>query len=98
VKSGASGAMKSLHQFMFEKKLKTALRFDTNNLSRLEVKVKTTQGDPVQYTLLSAPVYRRANIRIIAAQASRLISKHWNGLRCGLLHFSKGWKKYLQGL
>ena len=57
VKSGASGAMKSLHQFMFEKKLKTALRFDTNNLSRLEVKVKTTQGDPVQYTLLSAPVY-----------------------------------------
>ncbi len=49
--------MKSLHQFMFEKKLKTALRFDTNNLSRLEVKVKTTQGDPVQYTLLSAPVY-----------------------------------------
>ena len=57
VKSGASGSMKSLHQFMFEKKLKTALRFDTNNLSRLEVKVKTTQGDSVQYTLLSAPVY-----------------------------------------
>ncbi len=57
VKSGTGGSMKSLHQFMSDKKLNTALRFDINNLSRTELKVKTTKGDPVQYTLLSSPVY-----------------------------------------
>ncbi len=57
VKSGASGTMKSLHQFMFDKNLKSALRFDANNLSHLEIEIKTTQGDPAQYTMLSAPVY-----------------------------------------
>ena len=57
VKAGSSGAMKSLHQFMFDKKLSLAVRLDTNPGSRQEVRVKTTQGDAVAYTLVSLPVY-----------------------------------------
>jgi hypothetical protein len=57
LKSGAAGSMKSLHQFMFEKKLDYAVRFDRNPPSQFDVSVKTTQGDSVQYRLRSLPVY-----------------------------------------
>ena len=57
VKSGSSGAMKSLHQFMFDKQLSLAVRLDTNQGSQQDVRVKTTQGDAVAYTLVSLPVY-----------------------------------------
>jgi len=57
VKSGSSGAMKSLHQFMFDKKLSLAVRLDTNPGSRQDLRVKTTQGDAVAYTLVSLPIY-----------------------------------------
>ncbi len=57
VKSGTAGSMKSLHQFMFDKHLETAVRFDMNNFSTMELDVKTTQGDQVQYTLHSIPIY-----------------------------------------
>ncbi len=57
VKAGSSGAMKSLHQFMYDKQLHTAVRLDTNLFSRQEMRVKTTQGDAVAYTLLSVPIY-----------------------------------------
>lgn len=57
VKSGSGGSMKSLHQFMFDKKLDTAVRFDMNNFSRMELNISTTRGDPVNYSLLSIPIY-----------------------------------------
>lgn len=57
VKSGSAGAMKSLHQFMFDKQLDLAVRLDTNNFSHLKQHLKTTQGDEVEYTLNSIPVY-----------------------------------------
>lgn len=57
LKSGAAGSMKSLHQFMYDKKLDYALRFDHNPPSVFDVSVKTTQGDPVQYRLKSLPYY-----------------------------------------
>ncbi len=57
VKSGTAGSMKSLHQFMFDKQLATAVRLDMNNFSTMPVNIKTTQGDPVQYTLHSIPIY-----------------------------------------
>jgi uncharacterized protein len=57
LKAGASGAMKSLHQFMHEKRLELAVRFDTNPPSATVVDVRTTQGDPVRYRLLSLPAY-----------------------------------------
>jgi hypothetical protein len=49
--------MKSLHQFMHDKKLRLAARFDTNAPSLSEIDVRTTQGDAVRYHLLSLPAY-----------------------------------------
>ncbi len=57
IKAGAKGAMKSLHQFMFDKKLPLAVRCDTNPISTGQMHVKTTLGDEVSYTLLSVPLY-----------------------------------------
>lgn len=57
LKSGASGAMKSLHQFMFDKKLRFAIRVDENPPSLATINVATTQGDSVRYRLLSLPIY-----------------------------------------
>ena len=49
--------MKSLHQFMFDKKLGFALRIDDNPPSLATLKVATTQGDQVRYRLLGLPLY-----------------------------------------
>ena len=57
LKAGASGSMKSLHQFMFDKRLRRALRLDENPPSRAKLAVKTTQGDAVKYELVGLPIY-----------------------------------------
>ena len=57
VKSGAAGAMKSLHQFMHDKKLPLALRLDRNPPSLQAMQVGTTLGHKVEYSLLNLPHY-----------------------------------------
>ena len=57
LKAGAAGAMKSLHQFMFDKKLGFAIRIDENPPSLMKIDVTTTQGDQVRYQLLGLPIY-----------------------------------------
>ena len=57
VKSGASGSMKSLHQFMADKHLDFAVRCNTNQPALENLSVKTTLGQPVLYRLLSIPLY-----------------------------------------
>jgi len=57
LKAGTAGAMKSLHQFMFDKKLPLAVRIDENPPSSMAVAVKTTLGNPVRYRLLGLPAY-----------------------------------------
>ncbi len=57
VKSGASGAMKSLHQFMAWKNLDLAIRFNINRPVMEDINVKTTLGKPVSYKLISLPLY-----------------------------------------
>jgi len=57
LKSGAAGAMKSLHQFMSDNQLGLAVRVDTNPPSVQEMDVKTTQGDRATYRLLNIPGY-----------------------------------------
>ena len=49
--------MKSLHQFMFDKRLQLAVRFDDNAPSVQHLDLKTTQGNSVKYRLLSLPHY-----------------------------------------
>ena len=42
---------------MLEKRLDLAVRCDANPPGLADVAVKTTQGDPVSYRLLSLPLY-----------------------------------------
>ena len=71
LKSGSSGAMKSLHQFMFDKKLRFAVRLDDNPPSLAEIDVATTQADAVRYRLLCLPLYLAWRTFDVAATAAR---------------------------
>lgn len=61
VKSGSGGALKSLHQFVAERHLKDAIRFDLNPPAVNDLRVKTivAGGDnvAVAYNLHSLPIY-----------------------------------------
>ncbi|MCK5735192.1 MAG: DUF4143 domain-containing protein, partial [Spirochaetaceae bacterium] len=60
VKAGAKGSLKSLHQFVLEKRSLQAFRFDLNQPSRIEVEAKTRSGKTdayVKFELLSLPLY-----------------------------------------
>lgn len=65
LQAGTPGAMKSLHQFMFDKELAFALRVDRNPPSAVPVDLKTTQGDPVSYEFLTLPLYLLWNLEPI---------------------------------
>ncbi len=73
LKSGSAGAMKSLHQFMFDKKLGLAVRFDQNPPSQFELSTKTTQGDAVRYKLVSLPLYLTEMLDRILPEAANSI-------------------------
>lgn len=70
VKSGAAGSMKSLHQFMADKKLDIAIRCNTQMPSAETLRVKTTQGDAVVYRLISIPIYLSESIYDVIRQVT----------------------------
>jgi predicted AAA+ superfamily ATPase len=70
IKAGSAGSMKSLHQFMFDKKLGLAVRVDLNHPSVSRIAVKTTLGDTVEYLLLSIPFYLVERLQEFIDQAS----------------------------
>jgi len=70
VKSGSAGSMKSLHQFMAEKRLNFAVRCNINQPSVENIRVKTTLGKPVSYRLLSIPVYLAERLDELIEQAT----------------------------
>ncbi|MCP5049733.1 MAG: AAA+ family ATPase, partial [bacterium] len=60
VKAGAAGSLKSLHRFVYEKKLKFAVRFDMTPPSLMDVNYKLTadaQNSRVSLKLMSLPLY-----------------------------------------
>ncbi|MGK5084436.1 ATP-binding protein [Bdellovibrionota bacterium FG-1] len=60
VKAGKSGSLRSLHQFMHEKKLKQAIRFDSSSpvKQQIDVEMMTGKGRArARYNLESWPVY-----------------------------------------
>ena len=63
VKSGSTGSMKSLHTFMQQKGLSLAVRINSDNPSLTKVDVKTSEGKPVAYQLLSLPFYLLGQLR-----------------------------------
>ena len=76
LKAGAAGAMKSLHQFMFDKRLSLAARLDTNPPSLQSMDLSTTRGQPVQYRLLNLPHYLTWRIgELVGTREGRYRSK-----------------------
>jgi len=73
VKSGSAGSMKSLHQFMAEKRLDFAVRCNIYQPSVENIRVKTTLGKPVSYRLLSIPVYLTEALNGLIEQAQNMI-------------------------
>jgi len=65
LKAGAAGAMKSLHQFMYDKKLELAVRCDANPPSEQVLDVRTTQGNAVKYKIVNVPHYLIWNLQKI---------------------------------
>ena len=60
VKAGATGSLKSLHQFMGEKQSPVAVRFDASlpSIQDINAKIQQKTGDKnVKYPLLSLPLY-----------------------------------------
>jgi predicted AAA+ superfamily ATPase len=60
VKSGAAGALKSLHQFMGTKQARLAVRFDSNppSMQQIDAVIKVNKKTKdVKYRLLSLPLY-----------------------------------------
>jgi len=60
VKSGASGSLPSLHQFMLKHKGVTAVRFDVNapSVQKIRIDVMAQKGPATaQYRLVNLPIY-----------------------------------------
>ncbi len=57
VKSGSSGALRSLHYFMQLKKLKTAVRISSGQAQITDVAVQDAHGNEITYELRSFPFY-----------------------------------------
>ena len=57
--------MKSLHQFMHDKRLDLAVRCDRNLPSLQDMSLKTTRGDAVRYRLVNIPLTLLWNIDAI---------------------------------
>jgi len=69
VKSGSAGSMKSLHQFMAEKRCDVAVRCNIFQPSVEDISVKTTLGQPVSYRLVSLPVYMTERLHELIEQS-----------------------------
>jgi len=72
VKSGTTGTLKSLHQFMGEKDSPLAVRFDLGQPSRQQVETVITRKNKrvtVRYPLLSLPLYLVERLEDIVRQS-----------------------------
>lgn len=57
VKAGTTGTLKSLHQFMKEKKKTMAVRINSDIPRLSPIRLKDSLGFPIEYNLLSLPFY-----------------------------------------
>lgn len=73
VKAGASGSMKSLHQFMAEKQAPFAIRFDASlpSMNTVTATVNTNQQvKTLDYRLISLPIYLVERLKAIVADVA----------------------------
>jgi uncharacterized protein len=71
VKSGAGGALKSLHLFMAERGLPWAVRLNSMPPVVQDVDVMTTSGQRVRYRLLSLPMYLTEELARFSIETER---------------------------
>lgn len=57
VKAGKTGALRSLHVFLKEKRCRLAVRFNAELPSSLETQSTLSNGETIQYKLISLPLY-----------------------------------------
>ena len=69
VKAGATGSLKSLHQFLREKRSDFALRLNAQPPSLLQDAKKLPDGAAMSYRLLSLPLYLAGQARRLAGEA-----------------------------
>lgn len=69
VKAGTTGTLKSLHQFMKEKKKTIAIRVNSDIPRLGPVRVKDPSGVAIEYTLLSIPFYLLGQIHRLIKSA-----------------------------
>lgn len=70
VKAGATGTLKSLHQFMGSKNAPLAVRFDVSmpSVTQIDTVIRTADtGKQVQYPLISLPLYLIERLETIVA-------------------------------
>lgn len=68
VKAGATGSLKSLHQFLNEKGSAFGLRFNAAAPSLLRDSTRLPNGDTLDYHLLSLPLYLVGQVRRLARE------------------------------
>jgi predicted AAA+ superfamily ATPase len=68
VKSGTTGSLKSLNQFMLEKKYPLAVRFNLDTPSLCRSRGRMPAGDHYDYSLLSLPCYMVEQAERLAAE------------------------------
>ena len=71
VKAGTTGTLKSLHQFMKEKKKTTAVRINSDIPRLGPVQVKDSLGSPIEYNLLSLPFYLLGQLHRLIRSAEK---------------------------
>jgi len=69
VKSGKTGRLKSLHQFIHAKKTRIAVRFNTQKPSCVQCADELPDGDVVKYSLISLPLYMAEEMRRLVNDA-----------------------------
>ena len=57
VKAGKTGSLKSLHKFIYDKKIAIAVRINSNTPSIENITNKLTTGETISFQLLSIPFY-----------------------------------------
>ena len=68
VKAGTTGSLRSLHQFLKEKRRDFALRFNAAPPSLLLDSKRLPDGTPIDYRLLSLPLYMVGQARRLAGE------------------------------
>lgn len=71
VKAGTTGLLRSLHQFMAERKLGTAFRINTSPPTVTDINTTTATGKMAKYKLISLPFYMSGEISRLAEDKIR---------------------------